>query len=117
MRNLEFSISYGFDEIAIVDAGILVYGTATLTDDENDSFYVSKIVLDGGTVLQRKGNGAMGMHDAFKDELFKRIADQIEKMDHAAEAYATALAESRQPDPDQAYDQMRDDRIHFGDAA
>lgn len=117
MRNLEFSISYGFDEIAIVDAGILAYGTATLTDDENDSFYVSKIVLDGGTVLQRKGNGALGMHNAFKDELFKQIADQIEKLDHAAETFAREKDEANQPDPDQAYEKMRDDRIHFGDAA
>lgn len=113
----EFSIEYPFDEISIVDAGILAYGTATLTDDENDGFYVSKIVLDGGTVLRRKGNGALGMPNAFKDELFKLIADQIEKLDHAAEKFAFEKHEASKPDPDLAYEQMRDDRMHYGDAA
>jgi hypothetical protein len=113
----EFEVSYPFDEISIVDAGILSYGTATLTDDENDGFYVSKIVLDGGTVLRSRGNGALGMHNAFKDELFKQIAEQIEKSDHAAQKFAFEKHEANQPDPDLAYEQMRDDRMHFGDAA
>ena len=57
--------------------GIMLYGTARLSGDE-DGFSVVAIRLDGGTWLRRRGNGQLGFPAPFEDELFHRIADQIE---------------------------------------
>jgi hypothetical protein len=57
--------------------GLMLYGQATLTGDE-DGFSVVSIRLEGGTHLRKRGNGVLGFPSAFEDELFKKIAGEIE---------------------------------------
>lgn len=76
---------FSFEELTInildrQERGALFSGVATLTEDDEskDEFYVSRIVLDSGTVLKRNGSGFMGMPHLFADALFQLIANVIE---------------------------------------
>ncbi len=112
----KFTCEYPFDELKIIVAGVktgMFYGYARLVEDSNPGeFYVERIKFDdGGATLYRHSNSAFA--DAFSKELFSRIARVIEEDDHAAEFFAQQLAESRQPDPDDARDRRRDDAAYF----
>jgi hypothetical protein len=93
-------------------SGLMLYGTATLSGDE-DGFSVVFIELGNGTYLRPRGNGALGFPAAFEDELFKRIAAVIEnpKTDignYAAGEWADVVEDAKAGDPDRAYDERRD---------
>jgi len=92
--------------------GMMLYGTATLTGDE-DGFSVVAVRLDGGAWLRARGNGAGGFPAAFEDELFKRIAAVIENPKTAIGKYAEGewadvVEAAKAGDPDRAYDERRD---------
>lgn len=103
-----FSISYEFEELNVIDEGLMAWGTATLTHDYGTDFYVTDIVLVGGQKLDRYGTGRAGFPSAFNKALFLAIAIEIENMDHAQRFFAEALEEQSQPDPDRAYEERRD---------
>lgn len=93
-------------------SGLMLYGTATLSGDE-DGFSVVFIELGNGTHLRPRGNGGGGFPAPFEDELFKRIAAVIEnpktaigKM--AEREWADVVEDAKIGDPDRAYDERRD---------
>ncbi|NHT75893.1 hypothetical protein G8E10_09395 [Rhizobiaceae bacterium CRRU44] len=108
MRNKPFSCDYDFDGIYPITECFDARGIAELVDDECDGFYVASITFDDGVRLIPRGNGYLGLPHAVKDGIFAIIADEIQKSEHAAEHFHTALNESRLPDPDRAYDERRD---------
>jgi hypothetical protein len=72
---------FAFDELPLLKDGLLAYGTALLVDAGDGyegEWLVESIVLDGGQLLKRHGNGTLGSEDKFLDMLFERIAGQIE---------------------------------------
>ena len=85
---------FRFEELSIVingkfAPGMMLFGTATLTGDD-DGFSVSFIELDGGTRLKKRNGGTwMAMSTPFEDELFARISAVIEnrKTDIGRQAY------------------------------
>lgn len=105
-----FAVEYGFDEIEVCGAGLLAYGTATLVLDDDRSFYVDEIVLDGGKRFDRRGTGALGSE--FSKRLFEVIAAQIEASEHAQEYFASELDDASRPCPDRAYEERRDSFLH-----
>ncbi len=115
----KFTCEYPFDELKIIVAGVktgMFYGYARLVEDSNPGeFYVERIKFDdGGATLYRRSNSAFA--DDFSKTLFERIAHVIEDDSHAAEFFAEQLAESQQPDPDDARDRRRDDAAYFENA-
>ena len=98
--------------------GMMLYGTAKLisNDPECDpkAFYVDEITIDGGLVLKRPRS--MREPSDFREILFVAIASQIESDStdigrYAQAEFSEAVEDALQPDPDQAYDEMRDRRM------
>jgi hypothetical protein len=120
---MALTIDFPFDELPVMvcdvyDMSLLAYGHAELTDAGHGyegEFYVSAIKLDSGARLTK------GSLETFEGQLFRRIADEIQNDRcpigrSAAEAWAEALEQSRQPDPDDARDRRRDDAAYFSHA-
>lgn len=120
---MALTIDFPFDELPVkvcdvYDASLLAYGHAELTDagpGYEREFYVSAIKLDSGARLTK------GSLETFEGQLFRRIADEIQNDrckigQAAAEAWAEAYEQSRQPDPDDARDRRRDDAAYFAHA-
>ena len=98
--------------------GIQLYGKAILTqsdpEGEDTCFYVKKVILDGDYVLVPDNPNSN--HRTFKGMLFTAVAEQIESDKTAIGKFAQAefngaVEEANQPDPDQAYEEMRDRRM------
>ena len=94
-------------------SGLMLYGTATLSGDE-DGFSVVFIELGDGTHLRPRGNGGGGFPAPFEDELFKRIATVIENPNTvigawASREWAEVVEDANSGDPDRAYDERRDE--------
>lgn len=94
--------------------GMLLSGTAKLVSNdpisEPHEFYVKSVDLDGMRLVA--DNRLTGV-TTFNGKLFKAIADIIHNdrhpLGHAAqEEFSEVVEESRQPDPDRAYDERRD---------
>jgi len=103
--------------------GVMIFGKAVLAQNdptgEPTEFYVKRIILDGDVVL-RPDNRLTGV-TTWKGTLFKAIADQIQNDRTDIGRFAQAefnevVKDARQPDPDQAYDEMRDRRMGGIDA-
>lgn len=107
---MAFSIEYDFEKVCIVGLGVEASGTATLTDNGDDDFYVSKIEFpsDFGeppVILRRPApHRALDFHG----QVFTLVASQIEDSEHAQQAFADEINDRRQPDSDRAYDERRD---------
>lgn len=102
-----FSIEYDFEEMQLCGDGIMAWGTATLIHDCDGEFYVEEILLDGKR-LDRHGSGHFGFPSVVNKAIFHSIAIQIEESTHAQETFSEALRESRDGNPDRAYDERRD---------
>ena len=107
---MAFSVEYDFEEVRLFGAGVMAWGTATLTDNGDGQFYVSRIVLDADkgetpVILRRPGTQRT---PSYNEQTFCLIADQIENSPRAEEFWAEERKESRKPDPDRAYDERRD---------
>lgn len=76
MRSYSFSVDYDFEEIPVMGAGLMAWGTATLTHDEDGVFYVTDITLTDGTYLNRGGGNGLGTD--FNRRIFARISIEIE---------------------------------------
>lgn len=121
----EFETDFEFEELCpVIDRiaveGMMLFGTATLAQNDPggnpEDFYVKEIRLNGGLRLTRSGDGALGFPDPFRKSLFHAATRQIEDdrtaIGRAAQEHFSAeVAESRQPDPDRAYDEMRDRQL------
>ncbi len=120
-------VDFSFDELPVMvcgtyDMSLLAYGHAELKSagaDYKDEFFVSVIKLDSGAYMERPLNSSVAR--TFEQDLFKRIADEIENPKcpigrSAAEAWAEALEQSQQPDPDDERDRRRDDAAYFSHA-
>ena len=91
------SIEIEFEELQpVIDGvrveGMMLYGKATLEaayPDEDDSFFVSEITLDGGLRLTACG-GVPKDHPSFKKSLFRAIADEIQNEKTSIGRYAQA---------------------------
>ncbi|OJF97608.1 hypothetical protein [Pararhizobium antarcticum] len=117
MTSLEIELP--FDELMTPSFGVgmLLYGTAYLQDAGDGDFFVQSVKLDGGPWIRPVREGG-----TLEAKLYQEIAAVLyDKSTHegrkAAEEWAMALADSRLPDPDRAYDERRDACIHAHFAA
>ena len=117
MTSSAFTAEYEFEEIQICGQGLMAWGTATLTQDNDDEFYVSSIVLTGGVRLSRTGAGFMGFVSQTNKELFETIAKQVESDPEAQIKFSEELSGTRGPDPDYERQRRIDDGIQFHQAA
>jgi hypothetical protein len=100
-------VEYCFEELEIpgYGSGMLLYGTATLSDNGDGQFCLDRIDLDGGRRLSRP-NVHNGDIDAF---LFREIEalfynDQTTIGRYAQIEWEDYLAERNEPDADYARD-------------
>ena len=108
-------LEFTFDELQLPGFGIgmLLYGTAYLQSTGDGEFFVQSVQLDGGSWLTPVREGG-----TLEAKLYREIAavlydDSTPYGAKAAEDWAMEMADLRGPDPDAAYERMRDARIHF----
>ncbi|MGD9476986.1 hypothetical protein [Shinella sp. G-2] len=89
-----FEIDYTFEEVRLIGDGLMAWGTAVLIEDNDDDFYVDRILIDGKR-LDRAGTGAMGFPSTVNKALFEAIARQIETSRDAQETFAEAISAHR----------------------
>jgi len=114
MIPMTLELKFGFDELQTQAFGIgaLFYGTAYLQSAGDGDFWVNSIELDNGTWLHSVREGQT-LNALMYREIAAVLYDESTPYGaKAAEAWREAWNEYRQPDPDRAYDERRDARIH-----
>lgn len=106
-------MEYTFEELQLpgYGLGLLLYGTALLSDNGDGEFFVETIVLDGGHVLVPGSTGLDAfLFGAIETVLYDpRTDDGMAALGH----WASLKAGEVEPDSDYLYEQARDRREGF----
>jgi len=115
---MAFQTTYDFEELKLpgLGEGCLLYGQATLEDNGDGDFVMTKIVLDGKFTLPMPSKTG---DNSFRQLMCLQIMnvlydDKTVDGRHCAQEWADELVSSKQPDPDLLRDARIDDLAYFG---